>query len=226
MRFLNDVLLVARKDLRTELRTGALAPVTILFALGILVLFTFLLPQGSAILVRIAPAVLWASLAFGALLGLGQSFAGEREHQAVTALLASPVDPAALYLGKTAGILTLLAATLAVLLPASVVLYRTPDLDPLLRSLPILALGLVGLAAVGTLFSAATLHLRGGGFGLPILVLPLALPLLLASVKATGIVWAGQPLAAAADWFRILVVYNLVFVTASSLLFEILLRKE
>src|SRR5213078_3027325 len=139
----------------------------------------------------LAPAVLWVSFVFTGLAGVQRGFLLERENDCLAGLLTAPVDPADIYAGKLAANVILLAVTQGVVVPLAG-LFLHADLWPVLPGLfPVLLLGNVGFAALSTLFAAVAARTRARETLLPLLLLPLALPLLIAAVQATEAVLAG-----------------------------------
>jgi heme exporter protein B len=133
-------------------------------------------------------------------------------------LLLAPVDRSAIFFGKASGNLAFMAMVEVILLPLFSALFDVPLLRP--GVLVVTALGTVGYAAVGTLLAAIAVNTRAREVMLPILLLPLAIPALIAAVQATGGLVEGGTLAEVGGWTRLLVVYDLVIVAVSMLTFE------
>jgi heme exporter protein B len=211
-------LAIVRKDLRIEWRTRETA--TTLAVLGVLLVTVLAFahdpdPDAAPLLV---PAVLWSAVAFTGLLGVERGFLLEREQDCLAGLRGAPIDPTALYAAKLVVNVLLLAATHAVVVPLTG-LFLHVDLWPVLAPLVlVLLLGTVGFAAVATLFAFVTVRLRSSQVMLPLLVLPLLIPLLVAAVKATEAVLGGG-LAGAREALGVLVSFDVIFVTAGALLF-------
>jgi heme exporter protein B len=211
-------LAIVRKDLRIEWRTRETA--TTLAVLGVLLVTVLAFahdpdPDAAPLLV---PAVLWSAVAFTGLLGVERGFLLEREQDCLAGLRGAPIDPTALYAAKLVVNVLLLAATHAVVVPLTG-LFLHVDLWPVLAPLVlVLLLGTVGFAAVATLFAFVTVRLRSRQVMLPLLVLPLLIPLLVAAVKATEAVLGGG-IAGAREALGVLVSFDVIFVTAGALLF-------
>jgi heme exporter protein B len=161
--------------------------------------------------------VLWAAVAFAGTLGLSRSLAREQQTGCLDGLLLAPVDRSAIFFGKAIGNLLFMGIVEVVLLPLFSALFDVPLLQP--GVLLVTALGTVGYAAVGTLLAAMAINTRAREVMLPILLLPLAIPALIAAVNATGGLVEGGTLAEAGGWIRLLVVYDLVIVAVSMLVF-------
>lgn len=216
-------LAILRKDLRIEWRTRE--SVTSLVTLGILLLFVFTVahdptPEQAAAL---APSVLWATFVFTGLLGVQRSFLLERDQDCLAGLLLAPIDPAAIFAGKLAANLVLLAAMQAIVVPLVALFLRVDFTGVLPDLLVVLSLGNLGFAAAATLFAAMAVRTRAREVLLPLLLLPLVLPVLIAGVKGTQAVLAGG-LARAGDAIGVLVAFDVVFTVAGWLLFTYVVR--
>src|SRR5215210_8305146 len=177
--YLADVGALARKDLLLELRARDTLPAMLLFVMSTLVVFHFVLPQGSSDLA--ATGLLWVALLFTALLGLSRSFAAEREQGVIDGLVLAPSDRSAIWLGKTLSILAFLVLAELVALPAFALFFA--DVDGAMVAGVLLAD--LGIAAVGTLLAAMAAASRARELLLPLLFLPLAIPIVVGGVGAT-----------------------------------------
>ena len=214
------MLAVIWKDIMLESRSRE--TIVSLFMLGVLVLLiaNFSIDVVPANVARIAPGVLWIAIVFSAMLGLGRTFVIERENGCMTALLMAPVDRGTLFFAKLAVNVALLVVFEILLVPVFVLFF---DLDLAGKLLPlavVLLAGTVGLAATGTLFALAALGTRARELMLPLLVLPLQMPLLIAAVKATDLVLRGEALTMLGAWGTVLVAFDVLFVTVGWLTFE------
>jgi heme exporter protein B len=223
MGLLRGARIVARKDLRIEARTREVTATTGLFALLVVVMaaLSFYLTQELAR--QIAPGVLFVSLSFAGVLGMGRSWARERELGALRGLLMSPIPRASIYLGKLASTTLFLGVIALLLLPTvGVFFHLEPDVT-LLVVAAITLLTCFGFAAAGTLFAALTVQTRARDLMLSVVVFPLVTPTLLAGVLGAREVLGGAPVAEALDWLLLLGACDLLFLSAGVLLFETLL---
>jgi len=222
---LSAVRLLVWKDLLLELRTKEILTAMAVFALLAAVVFNFAFYPSPAQAAALLPGMLWVTLAFAATLGLSRSFVLEREQQCLEALRLFPVDRSLIYLGKAAANLLFLLLVAVLILPAMAALSGIALGSRLLPLAAVLLLGGVGLVAVGTIFSAMSVHTRIREVLLPVLLFPIASPVLIAGVKATAGILAGWPLRAVLPGLRILAAFDLVFVVLGYLLFEFLLEE-
>jgi len=216
--------LVLWKDLLIERRSKENLNALFFFSLLLLFLFQFALGPDRRSLEAALPGLLWLGFILAGLLGLGRSFIAERDNDCWEGLLLTPGDKSAIYLGKLAGNVLVMAVVEAALLLLFNVFFGLDFSGVLPRLVVVLALGTLGLAAVGTLFAAITAQVRARELLFPVLLLPAQVPLLLGAVSATEIVLAGQPLAEAAQWLKLLAAADLVYLVVGLLTFEFVLE--
>ncbi len=220
---LRAVLAVLRKDLRIEWRTKESLASFVVLGVLLVVIFSVAFDPAPEDAPRLAPSVLWAAFVFTGLLGIQRGFVLERENDCLGGLLASPLDPAALYLGKLGANVVLLGVMQALVVPLVAILLRA-DVGPVLPALLlVLALGNLGFASLATLFAAMTVRARAREVMLPVLLLPLLVPVLIGGVKATEAALGGG-LGAAAGPLGVLAAFDAIFLVAGILLFEQVIR--
>lgn len=222
-RYLQTVWQVFCKDLRTEWRGRQGIPVMLVFALMVIFVFNFSLQLSPGLQAGLAAGLLWVSLAFAATLGLNRSLNIERENAAMDGLLLAPVDRSAIFFGKTFSSLTF-TFLIGLILLAVISLFYQQDMLRLPLIL-ILLLGLGAYTSLGTLLSALSIQARTRDVLLPVLLYPLALPILIAAVEATQGVLAGDPLSAIQSWLYLLVAGNILFMAVGLLFFETILEE-
>jgi heme exporter protein B len=215
--FLRKVWAIIAKDITAELRTREMVSAMLVFSVLALLVFSFTLDLQGKIARAVAPGVLWATVAFAGTLGLSRSMAREQQTGCMDGLLLAPVDRSAIFFGKAVGNATFMIVVEVILLPLFSALFDVSLLKP--GVLLVTALGTLGYAAVGTLLAAIAVNTRAREVMLPILLLPLAVPALIAAVQATGGLVEGGTLAEVAGWVRLLVVYDLVIVAVALLTF-------
>jgi heme exporter protein B len=223
---LSQVLCLVGKDLRLEWRSREILYTMSFFAVLVIVIFAFALAGQGVPLNRLAGGVLWLVIAFAGTLGLGRMFDREREGDTHLALLLSPANRSALFLGKLLGVFFFICLTEAVVIPLLFLLF-----DLRIASIGLffglLFLGTLGFSAVGSLFAAALWQSRSRDVLLGILLLPIVLPVVIAGAKGTGALLAGPTeVAAATFWLKLMLVFDVVFVTLSLWIFEPLTRGE
>ena len=205
--YASDVVALARKDLRLELRARDTLPAMLLFVVATLAVFHFALPTGSG--GDAAFGMLWIAIVFTALLGLSRAWAPERDGGALDGLVLAPCDRSAIWLAKTLAVLVFLAAAEIVALPAFALFFAPIDLVAIAG----VALASIGICAVGSLLAAMAAASRGREVILPLLFLPLAIPLVVGGVGA-GISSNG------ATFLSFLGLYDVVFAILAWATFE------
>ena len=218
-----DAALVAGKDLRIELRSRVGAQQVTPFALVVLVLFAFAFDANHTLLRQAAPGLFWVAVLFAGVLGVQRSFALEGSDGTRDGLRLSGMDPAGIFLGKAAALAGQLAVLELILAGGVAVLYSTS-----LRGGGVLvltcALATVGLAAAGTVYGVVAASLGVRETLLPLLLLPVVSPVLLAATKAWSDTLTGTP--GAWGWMRVLGVFAAVYVAAGVLAFGPLLEES
>ena len=216
---------ILRKDLLLELRTKESVPAMTLFTLTVYVLFHFGLDRDS-LDGELASGVLWVTLLLAAVIGVTRLFAAEREQGGIDALLLAPVDRTALFLAKASALFLFLVAVEVVAVPAFGLLLLGPGLGGTLPELPlVLLLANLGIASVGALVSALAAETRARELIVPLLLLPLMVPLLIACAQATEpLLRQDQGPEDLGRWIGLLTLYDVVFVLLSVAVFDYLLE--
>ena len=214
------MLAILWKDLLIELRTKETLASLLLLGLLTLVVLSFAFDPTSPLREAAAPGVLWVALIFAGTLGMNRSLVREREHDCVDGLLLAPLDRGTIYLAKAAGNFLFMVMAQVVLLPIFVFFFNLPLGTTVAELTPVLLLGLLGFAAVGTLFAAVSLRTRAREVMLPLLMLPLAAPLFIAGIQASAQLLAGEPFATVGHWLRLLAAFDVVFLVVGWLAFE------
>lgn len=178
-----DAVLVAGKDLRVELRSRVTTNQVAPFAILVLLLFGFALDADQPVLDRATPGLFWLAVLFSALLATQRAFALESADGNRDALRLSGMHPAGILLGKGLAIAAELLLLEVVLLAGVALLYGT-RLDGLLLLAATCAASTVGLAAAGSVYGALAAGLRVRDTLLPLLLLPVVAPVLIAATRA------------------------------------------
>jgi|SRR4029077_3743749 heme exporter protein B len=212
------------KELRLEFRTRELLTATIVFALIVIVLFSFAFNPTAEESRRYGPGLLWIAFLFAGSLMVNPSFAREQSNSTLDALRMAPISAFAILLGKMSANFVFLALSECVLVPAFSVFYNVSLSGIVSRLILVLFLGTLGLVVTGTVFSAISAHARMRELLLPLLLLPILAPLLIAAVEATASLLTEQP-ALDRTWISFLVGFDIVFLTASWLLCDYLVEE-
>ncbi len=219
--FLTAAWLVASKDLAIEWRTREIVYTTLFFAVSCVLVFAFGFVREGRPLDDAAAGILWIAIAFSGTLAIGRTFERERQNETLRALLASPIDRAALYVGKLAAVLVLLSAVECVIVPLVALMFGGPFFAQPLMLAALVVLGSVGFAAVGTMFAAMLLRSRSRDVLLPIVLYPITVPVIIAGVRGTAALLQTEPdFAVARAWAAMLVCFDVVFITLALWTFD------
>ena len=215
--FWQGTVAIARKDMLAELRSKEIFNPMLFFGLLVIVLFSFSFEPSAEETRRIGGGLLWMAFLFSGMLAMNQSFPRETIDRTLHGLRLAPIPPAALFAGKFAANLVFVLLAELVLSPLFAIFFNFPLLPVAGWFALILLLGSWGLVVTGTFFSVLTLHTRMRELMLPLLLLPIAIPLMVALVGVTSELFERQTLAIL--WFRLLIGYDVIFTTLALLLF-------
>ncbi len=224
MTLLPNTAVLLGKELRTEFRSRELLTTTVVFILTIVVLFSFTFDPSVSESRRFGPGLLWLAFLFAASLMLQPGFLREQNNDTLSALRLSVSDPFAIFLAKLIANAIFLLVTEMLLLPIFAVLYNVHILGVFPQLVLVFFLGSVGVAIPGTAFSAISAQARMRELMLPVLLLPLLTPVLIASTEATAALLAEKP-ELRLDWLGFLAGFDVVFLTTLWLFGEYLLEE-
>lgn len=219
--FFVQVWAILWKDIRCELRSKQSWLGMGLFALLVLVIFNFTFDLRVANKVAVAPGALWVAFIFASMLGLGRTMAAEREQGSLDRLLLSPVDRKAIYLAKLLGNLLFIGLVELVALPVFGILFNLPLFVGAL--IPIVLLGTLGIATIGTLFSAMAAATRARELLLPILVFPMIVPIVIGAIRLTQDIMA--PTLNEPPWLSLIIAFDIIFLSISMLTFQYVIEE-
>ncbi|MCZ7397229.1 MAG: heme exporter protein CcmB [Candidatus Methanoperedens sp.] len=219
---------IARKDLKAEFRTKQMLNSMMIFALLVIVIFSFAFGNEASIFVQginkkvvdlLAPGMLWIAFTFAGMLGLSRSFSGEKEEGCLEGLKLCPVDRSDIYTGKVISNAVLMFLMELTTIPIFVMLFSY-DIKNIPGLMLVVILGTFGFIFVGTLLSALTVNTRTRELLLPVILFPVLIPVILSAVTATGIMLGSGELSDAAGELQVLAVYDVIFFVVAQLVFE------
>lgn len=216
--YLRQVAALLWKDLVIEWRTKDAMVAMLVFGILALTVFNFAFDLRADDTLLVTPGVLWVAVLFAGTLGLGRVFAHERERGSMEGLLLSPVDPGAIYVAKLVANLVFIGLTEVVLVPVFESFFGVSVLHG--QIIAVVLLGTVGFAAVGTVFGAMAVNTRAREVMLPVLLLPVLVPLIIGSVRATGLLLDGHPWSDVWTWVNLLIAFDVVYLVLSYVVFE------
>jgi heme exporter protein B len=209
---------VAAKELLLEWRDPSRTTGLLVFSLALLLMVAFAMPSVD-LLREVAGGAVWLALLLASTRSLDQSLRVEVENGALEGMILWPVDPLAVYYGKALANALVLFAVALLITPIVVVLYHPPFRGNVGQLLGVLALGAAGLAAPGTLVATLTVQARGSSALLPMLLFPLVVPVVLASARATTLVFEGDPMDQVGAWILLLLAFDVLHWALDGLLF-------
>ena len=224
MALLSNTAVLLGKELRTEFRSRELLTTTVVFILTIVVLFSFTFDPSVNESRRFGPGLLWLAFLFAASLMLQPCFLREQTNDTLSALRLSVNDPFAIFLAKLAANTLFMLFTQILLLPVFSILYNVPVLAAFPQLVLVMFMGSLGLSVTGTALSAISAQARMRELLLPLLLLPLLTPVLIASTEATDSLLVLNPIMPW-KWLGFLLGFDVVFLTALWLFGEYLLEE-
>ena len=213
-------LAVAAKDLKVEWRTKTAFASSMVFAVLVLAVIYFSRDATVVTELDIAPAALWVTFTFAAMLGLNRAFLLEQENRAIDGILLAPVPRTGIFLGKLLGNLAFVVVVELISIPLFALFFNVRIVHVLPALLGVTAMATLAFVTVGTLLSAMVVRTRFAELMLPILLLPFLVPPIIGAVQITAGILAGRPMSEFAGWLKLLAAFDIAFVTACLLLFE------
>ncbi|MCL5996933.1 MAG: heme exporter protein CcmB [Chloroflexi bacterium] len=220
--YLQQVRAIIGKDILIELRTRESSTAMLVFAAMSIMLFNFALRLRVDSFRPLVPGVLWVILVFAGTLGLGRSMTNEQINQCIDGLLLAPCDRSVIFVGKAVSNALFMLVISLVVLPIMAILFD----ETLLQwgVLLIVFLGVVGYAGAGTLIATMAASTRAREIFLPILLFPLAVPLVVAAVIVTAGYLDRLPFNDFGSWLGVVVAFAIIFWTAGVLLFDFIVE--
>ncbi|HET9955494.1 MAG TPA: heme exporter protein CcmB [Polyangiaceae bacterium] len=216
---------ILQKDVAIEVATGEVVITSGFFALLVAIVASLSFYGGPAMQRTVGAGVIWVSLTFSAVLALGKTWQRERDESALEGLLVAPLSRSAIFAGKALGVLVFLWVIAGLLIPLTALLFSLDLLEVGPGLFLIAAAATPGLAASGTLFGAMTVRTQARDLLLAVVLFPLLTPTLLCAVAATRELFAGTPVGELADYFKLLLVFDVVFVSGGLSLFGTLIER-
>ena len=224
-RYLGLVWTIARKDLLVEMRTRERISAMAAFAVLVPVLFNFAIDTAQVRPQAIAAGLIWMTIVFCGILGLGRTFQMEQKDGALSGILQSPIPLDALYLGKVTANFVLLSIIVTLVFIVFGLFFDLRLVGNSVTLAGVVALGVFGLVALTTLLSAIASRSTMGESLLPVLVFPLVVPVIIYGATATDRLLAGRPVAEVSGNLRMLAAFALVFVVAGAALFPFVIEE-
>jgi heme exporter protein B len=211
---------MAWKDLRTERRSLAAFNSVLFLALLMMLLFGFALGPNAQGLRDAAGGVMWLAILFSGVLAFNRSYQIELEDGALETLLLYPGARWPIFVGKLIANLAFVLGVEVIVVPLAGILFHVPLTSALLPLSVVLLLGTIGFVTLGTFYAAVASRTQAREILLPLLLLPMVVPVLIAAGKATTALTTGDVMGDAAAWMRLLVTFDSIYLTASIAVFD------
>ena len=221
--FLGAVVAVLWKDVLLELRTKDTVVSVLVFALLAIVIFNFALDPTPRMVPLVAPGILWVAFTFGGVLGFTRSFALEKDGGGLHGLMLAPIGRDAVFFGKMLGNFVFMLVVEVIVFPIFAVLFNLSLVMPGL--IPVALLATLGVATVGTVFSAMAVNTRSREVMLPVLFFPVVLPVIVAAVEASGVVIRGDGGSYLTSWIPLLGVFDAIFLVVCPFAFSVVIEE-
>ncbi len=209
-----------KKELFVELRNKEVVFSMLAFGASVLLIFSFSLSGNPKMMHEIAPGLFWTLVLLSSSLGLHRMFGLEKDFDAFSSLIASPIDRSILFLSKwISGFIYLSLTELLIITPFFLFLGLSKPMS-ILPGIGIVLCGNLGITAVGVLISGIAMRGRMSAVLLPVLLFPLLTPLLIACVKSTVGWFQVKPFEFYQIWVMIMITYVVIFSLAGYTLFD------
>ena len=223
--YLNQIKAIVLKDLVTELKTRELFSSMFIFALLVIIIFIFSVDLSIVKANEVGPGVLWVAFLFAGTMGLNRSFMLEKENGCLEGLILTPADRTVIYFGKLISNLIFLLVMEMFILPLFMIFFNVDLISFLGPLLVVIFMGTLGFCAIGTLLSSLSSNLKTREIMLPILLYPLIVPVVIAVVRMTGQILAGESLGTMMNWVGLTLAFDIIFIGVSILTIDHILEE-
>lgn len=224
MSILIDAWTIAWKDLSNELKTKQTIGMMVIFSSLVILVFSFAFDPTNNMVKAVIPGLVWLITIFSGILGLNRSFLSEHENDCLTGLRSAPIDPSSIYLGKVLANFIVVTVVQVISIPVLFILFDYRFLGAILWFMLIVIVGTFGFIIVGTFLAALAANAKNSEMLLPVLLLPLLSPLMIAAVQGTRIVLENHDISDAISWLQLMAAYDLLFLAACFFLFEFIME--
>lgn len=225
MNLFRTALLLAKKDLYSELKTKQIMVTQIIFAGLVIVVFSFAFDPANNTTKAVIPGVIWVIIVFAGILGLNRSFISEQRNDTMQGLLVAPMEAASIYLGKFLANFTMMLIVELVSIPFLFLLFDFKFYGSIPYFILVIFLGSFGFIAIGTFLAALAANSKSSEMLLPLLLFPITTPILIGVVQATRIILTNmEKLSSAIAWIQLVTAYDVIFFVVCFLLIDYVLE--
>ncbi|MEH7417663.1 heme exporter protein CcmB [Neobacillus drentensis] len=225
MNLFRTALLLAKKDLYSELKTKQILTTQIIFAGLVIVVFSFAFDPANNTTKAVIPGVIWVIIVFAGILGLNRSFISEQRNDTVQGLLVAPMQAASIYLGKFLANFSMMLVVELVSIPFLFLLFDFKFLGSFNYFILVIFLGSFGFIAIGTFLAALAANSKSSEMLLPLLLFPITTPILIGVVQATKIILTNmEKISSAIAWIQLVTAYDVIFFVVCFILIDYVLE--
>ena len=224
-KYFKTIYYIFEKDIMLEMKSKEVINSMLIFSLLTVIVFSFIFEPGAEYKIDLVGGILWMAIVFAGILGLNKSMMSEINGGNLNALLLAPVDKSAIFFGKVLSNFTFLIFMEFVTIPIFTVFYNVNIFKYTLLSVPVFILGTYGFSVLGTLFSIISVKSRTREVMLPILLLPLMIPVILAAIQSINIFIKGDEISDAFRWIKLIVSFDLVFTFVVYAIFDYIVEE-
>ncbi len=220
MSFMKTVVLIFRKDILQELKSGEILSSMMLFSLVAVVLFHLSMGEGIEKFPQAAAGVLWITFIFAGVLGLNKSFVQEKENNCLDALLMGPVGADAVFLGKMAANFLFIIVVEFVTLLIFAILFNIQSLSIFFSVVMVMIVNTIGFCSIGTILAAIAVNTRNREVLLPILLYPVIAPVVISAAKSTAMIMDGARMYEILNWLKLTAAFDVIYIVVPLLIFS------
>jgi heme exporter protein B len=225
MNLFRTALLLAKKDLYSELKTKQIMVTQIIFAGLVIVVFSFAFDPANNTTKAVIPGVIWVIIVFAGILGLNRSFISEQRNDTMQGLLVAPMEAASIYLGKFLANFSMMLIVELVSIPFLFLLFDFKFFGSIPYFILVVFLGSFGFIAIGTFLAALAANSKSSDMLLPLLLFPITTPILIGVVQATRIILTNmEKFSSAVAWIQLVTAYDVIFFVVCFLLIDYVLE--
>ncbi|AZU63285.1 heme exporter protein CcmB [Neobacillus mesonae] len=225
MNVFRTAVLLAKKDLYSELKTKQILVTQIIFAALVIVVFSFAFDPSNNTTKAVIPGVIWVIIVFAGILGLNRSFISEQRNDTMQGLLVAPMEAASIYLGKFLANFTMILVVEVISIPFLFLLFDFKFVGSLPYFLVVIFLGSFGFITIGTFLAALAANSKSSEMLLPLLLFPITTPILIGVVQATRIILTNmEKFSSALAWIQLITAYDVIFFVVCFLLIDFVLE--
>ncbi|WP_066312405.1 heme exporter protein CcmB [Bacillus sp. FJAT-29814] len=225
MNIFSSALLLAKKDLLSELKTKQILVTQIIFAALVIVVFSFAFDPANNTTKAVIPGVIWVIIVFAGILGLNRSFISEQRNDTMQGLLVAPMEAASIFLGKFFANFTMILIVEIVSIPFLFLLFDFKMTGSIAYFILVIFVGSFGFVSIGTFLAALAANSKSSEMLLPLLLFPITSPILIGVTQATRIILSDMSkLSSALAWTQMVTAYDVIFFVVALLLIDYVLE--